>query len=391
MHVLHAHTEILASRGGIVTALAGLLPALRAQGVNTDLVALTPRAESASNSPLHGPHLHLAHAIDIDPVFGFSTDLRPLMERLADEASVIHSHGLWFFMDYMAYRIARENNKPHIIAVHGMMQPYIQSRSRWKKDPIDWWFQNRALHRAHAIQALVPTEVEDIRRLGFSNPIALVPNGVTLDSTPPPPRAQLEEQFPALKDRRIMLFLGRLHPKKGLAHFLPAWKRASMGQNDWHLLIAGPDDGGHRAQLEAHIAALGLETQVTFAGLLTGETKRAALHHAGAFVLPSHSEGFSMSLLEALGACVPILITPGCNFPEATRAGAAIETPSSESGSFDALQQLLALSDAERHAMGERGRALVERDYQWEVVADKLKSVYAWCDGSAPKPDCIIT
>ncbi len=389
MHVLQAHNEILASRGGIVAALAGLLPALREQGVDTDLVSLAPQGESASSSPLHGPHLHLAHAID--PIFGFSTELRPLMERLASESSVIHSHGLWFFLHYMAYRVARENKKPHIISVHGMAQPYIQSRSRWKKAPIDWWFQDRALQRADVIQALALTEVEDIRRLGLSNPIALVPNGVTLDDTPVPSRELLEEQFPALKNRRVLLFLGRLHPKKGLPHFLPAWKRAQMGQSDWHFLLSGPDDGGHRAELEAQVAALGLEKEVTFAGLLTGDLKRAALHHAKAFTLPSHSEGFSMSLLEALGARVPILITPGCNFPEASRVGAAIETPASEEGSLNALKQLLALSDDELSAMGERGRALVERDYQWNVVAGKLKAVYAWCAGNGPQPDCIIT
>ena len=390
MHVLQAHNEILASRGGIVTALASLLPALRAQGVDTDLVSLTPREESASASPLHGPHLHLAHAIDIDPFFGFSWELRPLMERLSSESSVIHSHGLWFFLHYMAYRVAREKDIPHIIAVHGMAQPYIQSRSRWKKAPIDWWFQDRALQRAHAIQALVPTEVEDIRRLGLTNPIAVVPNGVTLSDAPIPPRELLEERFPTLKNKRILLFLARLHPKKGLEHFLPAWKSAQIGAQDWHFLIAGPDEGGHRAELETQVAALGLEKEVTFAGLLTGDSKRAALHHAHAFVLPSHSEGFSMSLLEALGARVPILITPGCNFPEATRAGAAIETPASQAGSLDALEQLAALSDAELRAMGERGRALVERDYQWDVIASKLKDVYAWCAGNGPKPDCIV-
>lgn len=388
MHVLHAHNEILASRGGIVAALAGLLPALRAQGVDADLVSLAPKAESVNESPLHGPHLHLAHAFD--PVFGFSPDLRVIMERLASESSVVHSHGLWFFVNYMAYRVARESEKPHIIAVHGMMQPYIQNRSRWKKAPIDWWFQDRALHRAHALQALVPTEVEDIRRLGVSNPIALVPNGVNLDDGPALGREVLEGGFRALKNKRILLFLARLHPKKGLTHFLPAWKRAQMEEGDWHFLVAGPDEGGHRGELEAQVAAMGLENQVTFAGLLTGEMKRAALQHAQAFVLPSHSEGFSMSLLEALGARVPILITPGCNFPEAVRAGAAIETAASEEGALEALKQLLALSDSELRRMGERGRALVERDYQWDVVAQKLRTVYEWCAGSGEKPECVI-
>jgi len=388
MHVLHAYNEILASRGGIVTALAGMLPALREQGVDTDLVSILPCGVNAEEALLYGPHLHLARALD--PFFGYSPELRPLIEGLARDSSVIHSHGLWTFLHYMAYRVARENRKPHIISVQGMAEPYIQSRSRWKKAPIEWWFQDRALQRASVFQAVALKEHDDIRRLGLKQPVALVPNGVNLNDGPTTSRAELEAAFPALKDRRVMLFLGRLHPKKGLPHFLPAWKRSTARENDWHLLLAGADDGGHRAELEAQIEALGLQKEVTFAGLLTGEMKGAALRHSQAFVLPSHSEGMPLALLEAMGARLPVLDTPGCNFPEAAQAGGAIETPATEEGSLEGLSQLLAMSDEERRAMGQRGRALVERDYGWETVAQKMKSVYAWCDGSGPKPDCIL-
>ena len=388
MKVLQASTEISASRGGIVAALAGMVPALEAQGVQSELVALAPRDERAEDSPLWGPNLHLARPLD--PFFGYSSGLRPLMERLARQSSVIHSHGLWMFLHYMSYRVAREQDLSHIISVHGMAQPYIQARSRWKKTPIDWWFQNRALQRARLLHALVPTEIEDIRRLGFLNPIALIPNGVHLDAAPAAPREEFDAAFPAARDKRVLLYMARLHPKKGLLHFLPAWGKAEKSRADWHLLVAGPDEGGHRAQLEAQVAELRLENSVTFAGLLTGNAKRAALGNASAFVLPSHSEGFSMSLLEALGARVPILITPGCNFPEAVLAGCALEMPATEDGSLAGIKQLLALSDEQRRAMGARGRALVERDYSWDNVAQKWRSVYAWCAGDGDRPGCVV-
>ena len=333
----------------------GVLPALREQGVDADLAALSPRGENPEESPLWGTHLHLARPLD--PFFGYSPDLRPLVESLSRDSSVIHSHGLWFYIDYVAYRVAREMGKPHIISMQGMAEPYIQSRSRLKKAPIEWWFQKRALQRAAVFQAVAPKEIDDIRRLGLTQPVALVPNGVNLKEGPAGSRAELEELFPALKDRRVMLFLGRLHPKKGLPHFLPAWKRSNAYKDDWHLLLAGPDDGGHRAGLEAQIEALGLQNQVTFAGLLTGKMKGAALRHSQAFVLPSHSEGMPLALLEAMGARLPVLDTPGCNFPEAAHAGGAIETPATEEGSLEGLSELLAMSDDERRAMGQRGRA----------------------------------
>ncbi len=386
--VLQVSTEISASRGGIVAALAGMLPALERQGVHSELIALAPRAERPEDSPLWGPNLHLARPLD--PFFGLSLDARPLMERLARQSSVIHSHGLWMFLHYLSYRVAREHELPHIISVHGMAQPYIQARSRWKKAPIDWWFQDRALARARVLHALVPTEVEDIRRLGLHSPIALIPNGTGLDDAPAPPREELNAAFPALRDKRVLLFMARLHPKKGLIHFLPAWHRAGRARADWHLLLAGPDEGGHRAELEAQVAALGLQDSVSFAGLLTGHAKRTALGNASAFVLPSHSEGFSMSLLEALGARVPVLLTPGCNFPEAVAAGGALEMSATEAGSLDGLTRLFALSDTERAAMGARGRALVERDYSWDTVAAKWQAVYAWCAGKGEKPECVV-
>ena len=392
MRAIHAYSSISSSHGGIVAALAALLPALEARGVECDLVALEPGDEARADSPLDGPRLHLASGRGPSSL-GFAPDVNALLDKLAQSGDLVHSHGLWLYLDLVAARIARRRDLPHIISVHGMMEPYAWARSRPKKAVAAALFQGRALENARALHALVPKEAQDIRALGFQNPIALVPNGVDLSSVDDlPPRAAFEARHPELKDRRVLLFLARLHSKKGLLHFLPAWKRAQEvpGARDWHFVVAGPDEGGHRAELESLVASLEIGNSVSFVGLLGGEAKRAALGAASAFVLPSHSEGFSMSLLEALGARLPLLITPGCNFPEAVQAGAALSVEASENAALEGLRELFALSDSAREAMGQNGRALVERDYTWESAAQKFEQVYRWCCEGGRAPQCVI-
>ncbi|RYZ76860.1 MAG: glycosyltransferase [Proteobacteria bacterium] len=175
-------------------------------------------------------------------------------------------------------------------------------------------------------------------------------------------------------------------------HFLPAWKRAlqQSGAKDWHFVVAGPDEGGHRVEVEALVSSLELGSSVSFVGLLQGEEKRAALGAASAFVLPSHSEGFSMSLLEAMGAHLPLLITPHCNFPEAVQVGAALSIEATEESSVQGLDSLFSLSALQLQTMGDCGRSLVEQDYTWESAAQKMESVYLWCCGQSSKPNCVI-
>lgn len=392
MRVIHAYSSISSAHGGIVAALAALLPSLEARGVECDLVALEPRGETRAQSPLDSPRLHLARGRGPGAI-GFAPELGGLLDQLARDAHAIHSHGLWLYLDGAAAGVARRQKLPHIISVHGMMEPYAWNRSRPKKAVAGALFQSRALRDARVLHALVPGEVENIRQLGFSNAVALVPNGVNLSEVDDlPARAVFDALVPAAKDRKILLFLARLHPKKGLLHFLPAWKRALSlsGACDWHFVIAGPDEGQHRAELEALVATLELQNHVSFVGLLGGETKRAALGAACAFVLPSHSEGFSMSLLEALAARLPLLITPGCNFPESVRAGAALCVEANENAALEGLQQLFSLSSSQLETMGRNGRALVERDYTWSSVAQKWQAVYGWCCGQGDKPECVI-
>ncbi len=252
-------------------------------------------------------------------------------------------------------------------------------------------FQNRDLERADCIQVNSSSEAGGVRRYGLRCPIAVIPNGIhPPDFDDLPPQSALAQQFPELRGRRIMLYLARLHQKKGLGHLLPAWSKLAADHSDWHLVIAGPDRG-YEATARQLVSDLELSSRVTFTGPLEGQDKRSALASADVLVQPSFSEGFSMTLLEALVCRIPVLLTPGCHFPEAVLANAAVQVNPTVESTAEGLERLLSLDETERRAMGGRGRALVEARYTWDRVAAQTLEMYSWLAGKSPQPQCVLT
>jgi glycosyltransferase involved in cell wall biosynthesis len=220
-------------------------------------------------------------------------------------------------------------------------------------------------------------------------PIALVPNGVDLRPFEGlPARAELEGRHPELRGKFLLLFLGRLHAKKGLDLLSAAVAELARGAPELHVLLAGRDEGAGAGFLES-LRGAGLRDRVTCLGHVAGEAAGRAWGAADAFVLPSYSEGFSMAVLEALAARRPVLITTACHFPDVATAGAGLVVEPTREGVTEGLRGLLALSARERVAMGQAGRRLVEARFTWPIQARTLDGVYRWVVGGGPAPDCV--
>ena len=305
----------------------------------------------------------------------------PGLDRvLADamqQCEVVHSHSLWMRPTHQATRAAKNAGRPVVLTAHGALEPYSLTRSRWKKRLIRAAFQDRDFRDTDCIHVNSRREGEKVRAAGFTHPLAVIPNGIAMpagDAENPQP---FFDAYPTLRGRRLMLFMARLHEKKGLGHFLPAWANVARENPDWHLVVAGPDRGFEAAARQlADIPELA--GRVTFTGPLHGELKDAARAAAELFVCPSFSEGFSMSVLESLATGTPALITPGCNFAEAADAGAAVEYPADIDGMTAALRHLLALHEDDLADMGNRGRTLVADDYTWDRIAEQTQTLYRW-------------
>jgi poly(glycerol-phosphate) alpha-glucosyltransferase len=312
--------------------------------------------------------------------FGYAPELAAALER--SKADILHVHGLWMYPSVAATRWSGKS-KPYIVSPHGMLDPWALRNSQWKKRISALVYENRHLRGAACLHALNLAEAKAIRKYGFTNPICIIPNGINL-----PGRAR-----PAARGQvRTLLYLGRLHPKKGLPRLLEAWSliRKEVEDSDWRLAIAGWDQTGHLAELKDLAARLHLESSVSFEGPLYGDAKADRFNAASAFILASLSEGLPMTILEAWSWGLPVLMTPECNLPEGASAGAAIMMTSEVESISNAIRQLFAMSDFERERMGTNGLKLVDERFKWPRIAEQMADVYDWALGVGPTPSCLL-
>ncbi|MBJ3775924.1 glycosyltransferase [Acuticoccus mangrovi] len=370
-HSVRGTARALASAGHRITVLgvADPSPAEMAE----DLAAWAPLMPAAA--PRRGP-AGLAYA--------------PALARHLDARfDVVHQHGLWQPHSRAVAQWRKRTGGGVVISPRGMLDPPALARSPLKKRLARLLYEDDNLAGADCLHALNEAEAEAIRRVGLTAPIAVIANGLAPETPAPlPPRPA---GFPP--ERRILLFLGRLHPKKGLLPLLAAWARLGADvAATWHLVIAGWDEAGHATELREAITAHGLAGRAHLAGPLHGGEKRAALAHADAFVLPSTSEGLPMAVLEAWAAACPVLMTAACHMPHAFAVGAAVEIAPDPARMAAVLTQTLALPPTRLAAIGERGRALLRARHDADAVARAHVAVYRWIvaggstRGVAPPP-----
>lgn len=317
--------------------------------------------------------------------------LAPALDRaLAKlDVDVLHLQGLWLYPSVAALRWRTRTGRPVIISPRGMLDPWALRNSAWKKRLALALFERRNLSGAACLHALAEGERKAIRAMGLDVPVALIPNGVDLPAT------HFHHERPSCLDgeaRRVLLFLGRIHPKKGIAEALRAWAIALRDspevRRDWVFAIAGWDDGGYVNGLRRLSTELGVDASVRFTGPVFGAEKTALLQAADAFILPSHSEGLPMAVLEAWSHGCPVLMTQACNLPEGFAAGAAVEIKTDPATMAPVLAARLA--DPGLRRFGAAGRALVAERYTWDRVGRDFADVYTWLAGRGARPDCVV-
>jgi len=319
-----------------------------------------------------------------------SPSLRRLLNAVIPDVDVVHNHSVWMLPNHYASAAAHRCRKPVLFTAHGTLEPWAWRRSAWKKRLVGAWFQDRDLRRAACIHVNSVREMKSVRAVGLENPVAVVPNGVDLRAFATlPNRSPFDAAHPEAAGKRICLFLSRINSKKNVSDLVRAWHRAGKKRDGWHLVIAGPDDGDESA-VRGVIRELHRESDVTLVGPVYGTAKLEALAAASVFVLPSHSEGFAMAVLEAMACRLPVVITPGCNFPEIAQAGAGIEVPPTLQGIQLGLEAMLVLGDNELAAMGARGQAMVEQAYTWDHVARQMLELYRWLAHGGSRPAFVV-
>lgn len=322
---------------------------------------------------------------------GYSLDMvREASTPRGGGFQVVHQHNLWLATSLFTNRWHRKTGMPTVVTPHGGLHPDCLKVSAAKKRLAMLLYQGRCLREAGCIHALSPEEAKACRAFGLDNPIAVIPNGVPaawmdLPSQP----AAFRESCGLPAGARMILFLSRVHPEKGIPLLLEAMAMVGDEGRDWHLVVAGPDQG-HEAECRALAAKLSLTDRVRFTGPLYGEAKRSAFAAADLFVLPSYYEASPIVVLEALGAGVPVICTQAAPWRELLDHRCGWWPPISAPGIAEALAEAVRLPQAALADMGARGRALVQAQYTWEESARKTGQLYEWLCGMGPRPGFMV-
>jgi poly(glycerol-phosphate) alpha-glucosyltransferase len=381
-------------------------------GMNVHVFGVRDRFSEADISQWHPVNVSIFNPTGPEK-FGYSPGF--LKELRAYQPHITHTHGIWFYPSIATHAYYRQTRSPYVISTHGMLDPWAIANSRWKKLIARFFYEGAHLRDARCLRALCESEANFMRRARLKNDIAIIPNGIDLPTGPPsgrPPWHSLVEP-----GKKVLLFLSRIHPKKGLPALIRAWASIQNGlgepdrgsAREWVLAIAGWDQGGHEAELKKLASELGscwidartattenrasgaaaTGSSIIFLGPQFHDAKAACYYHCDSFVLPSLSEGVPMVVLEAWGHRKPVLMTRFCNLPHGFRNAAAIEIGTSPETLAEGVRTLLLMTSKERADMGSRGYALAGERFTWARVTSQLRELYAWILGGGPKPACI--
>lgn len=391
MNILHVIASINRETGGPAVTVPRLASTLSGLGARTTLATLDyarhgPQAEVPGVQLLSLPAGALARALR-----GWSPALAAaLAAQVRQRLDIVHGHGLWMFPTLYARRAAVRERVAFVLSPRGMLDRWSLERSALRKALAWRAFERANLASAALFHATSDAEADAIRALAFSQPIAMVPNGVDLpDLSRTPARAVLENAHPELRGKRWLLFLSRLHPKKGLAELLDAWRSLEARFPGWHLVVAGPETDGHGMAMRRYAGELGLDGRTTFTGMLAGSAQACAFGNAELFVLPSHAENFGLAVAEALAYGLPAIVTKAAPWRALADERCGWWIDNERPALRQALELSLALASPELRDMGRRGRELVARRYSWRQVACELLAAYRWIARQGDRPACI--
>ena len=321
---------------------------------------------------------------------GGSRALRAIVHHEA-AADVYHLHGIWLRAMFYGYEKARRENRPYLIEINGALDPLELATKPWRKRLIRWWHQNRMLREAGCIHVNSVREAEHVRALGFRAPIAVIPAGFNFaefDALAEQAKNVTPSWAEGLKGRRILLFLARIHPAKGIDDLLTAWMELAGVFPDLDLLVIGPGEAAEVAIRKAKVAAAGMEHRCHWAGMVSEVDRAWAYTHAELYVLPSHKENFGNTVQEALGSGTPVVTTTQTPWVDLEKWGCGWVCADTPQGLKEALAKSLAEAPTELKMRGQIGRKIILERFSLTQVVNAQLAVYGWLNGG-PKPDCL--
>ena len=305
--------------------------------------------------------------------------------------TIFHDNGIWLPFNNTISNVCRKNSIPIIISSHGMLEPW-SFRYRYFKKKLAWYiYQQKNLKNVNVIHATSNMEAENIFKLNLNVPIALIPNGIDK-----PIKNKISSNFDPtsiglLKNdqRQIMLFLGRIHPKKGLLNFLVAWKNSLSYLSDWRLVIAGFPEENYLEKLKKFVNKNKIDNSVFFLGPLFGEDLANIYKYSKIFVLPTFSENFGLVVAEALSYGLPTITTKNTPWSllDKENAGWCCESKITDLERVIKIATNLTLSD---YKIMSHNAYQLSKNYDWNKISISFFELYKWILKKGEKPSFVI-
>jgi glycosyltransferase involved in cell wall biosynthesis len=383
MTILHIVAGLPAG-SGIAEAVSALCRHLQMLGNRVTIATLEgPMSAAAHRAEAAGVRL-VRYAPSWTRGLCYSRAMGCGLPALAAGADLVHVHSQWTYPVWAGCQAARRLRKPLVMSPHGCLDPVRLRRSAWKKR-LAGLLDRHYLQRADLVQVTCPEESAGVAQyvgsggmrddLGSGSRVVVIPHGVEAP-VGTMARAVLDERWPACRGKRLALFLSRFDPLKGLDLLVAAWASLAREFADWHLLLAGPDELGEEGRIRQRVAEAGLTGRITFCGPLYGQEKAGVLRHAQFLVLPTHHENFGLVVAEALACQVPVITTRGAPWAELVSAKCGWWVEIGVDAVTAAMREAMRLEETELQAMGARGKVLVERNYSWAGIAQRMDATY---------------
>ena len=374
MKVLHFITSISLRQGGPSRSVPMLVKGLAEEGI--DVTLMTLRDEDMNLHALEGTTVTLK-VFDRN---SHSAEWESFIE--GEQFDVIHLQSVWELPYHTIAKIARRKGIPYLVSPRGMLEPWSLSQKKWKKRLAMWLYQRRDLDRAACVYATADMEAQHIRQLGISTPVSVIPNGIETN--------EYQYRGNSFSSKKQVLFLSRIHIKKGIEILLEAWEKAVYDFPGWNLVIAGNGDTDYIHSLSKKIAEKGMGQRVSIIGPVYGEDKYRVYCESSLFCLPSYSENFGMVIAEAMSCGLPVVTTTNCPWTilNETETGWCVEL--SPQNIETALRQAMGMDEVALREMGRRASNLIRENFDYRSVARRTLSLYEWIVAGGDKPECIF-
>ena len=391
---LHVITGLWKHTGGPAETVPALCSSLAAGGSRTSLATLRgDMADTVKSAAAAGVNVHV-YPPTVRHTVWYSRSLHTDLPALVADHDVIHAHAMWQAPGWLACAEARRQGRPIVISPRGSLLPQRLAKSRFKKQLAALLFDRRNVRGAAAMHATSHEEALSIRTFGYHGPLAIIPNGINVPSDADLALSMVAEpefrsRFPETIGKRVLLFLSRIEPTKGVVSLARVWGRIAARHDDWHLVIAGPDERNHVQEVRRILDAHGASRRTSVAGPLYTTARDQAFAACELFVLPTRSENFGMAIGESLARSRPVITTVGAPWPGLQDHDCGWWIPMTADAIRTTIRTATSTDLQMLAAMGRRGREHAIACFTWPAIGSQMAVVYRWLAGSDALPSCV--